>query len=81
MTLGTRSGSGKLVLEFYDLVVQIWGGAPATEPVSFGVMTAEEEQGRIQMVAPMARATVRFPNLNFWKIMDCSKYPDMVLAV
>ena len=43
VTLGTRSGSGKLVLEFYDLMVQIWGGAPATEPVSFGVMTAEEE--------------------------------------
>ena len=46
MTLGTRSGSGKLVLEFYDLMVQIWGGAPATEPVSFGVMTAEEEVQR-----------------------------------
>ena len=39
------------------------------------------EQGRIQTVAPVARATVRFPNLNFWKIMGCSKYPDMVLAV
>eukprot|EP00795_Rhopilema_esculentum_P011007 gene11007-19848_t len=46
VTLGTRSGSGKLVLEFYDLMVQIWGGAPATEPVSFGVMTAEEEVQR-----------------------------------
>ena len=30
---------------------------------------------------PRSRATVRFPNLNFWKIMGCSKYPDMVLAV
>ena len=38
-------------------------------------------QGRIQTVAPVARATVRFPNLIFWKIMDCYKYPDMVLAV
>ena len=33
-------------------------------------------QGRIQTVAPVARATVEFPNLNFWKIMDCSKDPD-----
>ena len=28
ITTGTRSGSGKLVLENYDKLVQIWGGSP-----------------------------------------------------
>ncbi len=46
VTLGTPSGSGKFELEFYDLMVQIWGGAPATEPLLFGVTTAEEEVQR-----------------------------------
>jgi hypothetical protein len=32
ITSGRRSGSGKVVLEFYDELVQIWGGSPATEP-------------------------------------------------
>ena len=36
VTLVTRSGSGKLVLEFYDLIVHIWGGSPAAKPLSFG---------------------------------------------
>eukprot|EP00112_Aurelia_sp_Birch-Aquarium-sp1_P002610 Seg129.7 transcript_id=Seg129.7/GoldUCD/mRNA.D3Y31 product="hypothetical protein" protein_id=Seg129.7/GoldUCD/D3Y31 len=39
VTAGTRSGSGKLVMQFYDLMVQIWGGAPATEPLSFGIQS------------------------------------------
>ena len=42
VTLGTRSGSGKLVLEFYDLMVQIWGGTPTSEPVSFGCRREHE---------------------------------------
>ena len=40
---GTRSGSGKLVMEYYDVMVQIWGGSPATEPLSFGVQSSEAE--------------------------------------
>ena len=36
---GTRSGSGKIVYEHYDELVMIWGGSPATEPLSFGVGT------------------------------------------
>jgi hypothetical protein len=39
ITSGRRSGSGKVVLEFYDELVQIWGGSPATEPLSCGTST------------------------------------------
>ena len=41
VTAGSRSGSGKLVLEFYDLMVQIWGGAPSTEPLPFGIQSSQ----------------------------------------
>ena len=34
---GTRSGSGKIVFERYDKLVQIWGGSASTEPLSFEV--------------------------------------------
>ena len=33
----TRSGSGKIVFENYDKLVQIWGGSASTKPLSFGV--------------------------------------------
>jgi hypothetical protein len=39
ITSGRRSGSGKVVLELYDELVQIWGGSPATEPLSCGTST------------------------------------------
>ena len=39
VTSGSRSGSGKIVLQFYDQLVQIWGGSPATEPLAFGTST------------------------------------------
>ena len=39
VTSGRRSGSGKVILEFYDQLVQIWGGSPATEPLSAGICT------------------------------------------
>lgn len=39
ITTGTRSGSGKMLMQFYDLMVQIWGGSPATEPLPFGVQS------------------------------------------
>ena len=41
VTAGSRSKSGKLVLEFYDLMVQIWGGAPSTEPLPFGIQSSQ----------------------------------------
>lgn len=34
---GTRSGSGKIVIERYDDLATIWGGSPLTEPLEFGV--------------------------------------------
>ena len=35
VTSGTRSGSGKMVFEFYDDLVTIWGGSSASEPLPF----------------------------------------------
>ena len=37
VTSGTRSGSGKIVYEFYDRLIGIWGGSANTGPLSFGV--------------------------------------------
>ena len=37
VTTGKRSGSGKLVYEFYDELVRIWGGYPSTEPLTCGI--------------------------------------------
>ena len=34
---GTRSGSGKIVIEHYDDLATIWGGSHSTEPLPFGV--------------------------------------------
>ena len=34
---GSRSGCGKVVFEFYDKLVTIWGGSANTEPLSFGL--------------------------------------------
>ena len=39
--LGTRSGSGKVVMEHYDELVSILGGSPSSEPLEFGCMTGE----------------------------------------
>jgi len=39
VTSGSQSGSGKIVLEFFDQLKQIWGGSPSTEPLSCGVGT------------------------------------------
>jgi hypothetical protein len=39
VTTGRRSGSGKVILEFYDELVQIWGCSPATQPLSCGIST------------------------------------------
>ena len=30
---GTRSGSGKFIKEYWDILIQIWGGAPGTVPL------------------------------------------------
>ena len=41
VTTGSRSGSGEIVLEHFDQFVQIWGGSPETEPLTFGTNTDE----------------------------------------
>ena len=38
---GTRSGSGKIVSQHFDELASIWGGSPATEPLSFGIDSSE----------------------------------------
>ena len=49
---GRRSGSSKIVIEFYDQLVHIWGGAPASEPMPSGICTqdvnsvCDERQGQ-----------------------------------
>ena len=37
MNKGTRSGSGKIVQENFELLADIWGGSPATTALPFGV--------------------------------------------
>ena len=39
VTQGRRSGSGKIVMEHYDILVEISGGSPSTEPLPFGART------------------------------------------
>ena len=39
VTTGRRSGSGKIVMQYYDELVKIWGGSPATAPLSCGTST------------------------------------------
>ena len=36
VTTGRRSGSGKVILEYYDKLVLIWGGSAAVEPLNYG---------------------------------------------
>ena len=36
VTAGSRSSSGKLILEFYDDLVKIWGGSASTEALQYG---------------------------------------------
>ena len=41
VTTGTRSGSGKIVYEFFDKLVTIWGGSANTKPLQFGVQSGD----------------------------------------
>ena len=51
VTTGSRIGSGKIVLEFFDQLRQIWGGRPSTEPLSCGVSTETLSHGEIESVS------------------------------
>ena len=40
ITTGRRSGAGRIIMENYDKLVLIYGGAPSVEPLAFGSDTA-----------------------------------------
>lgn len=46
---GTRSGSGKIIQENYDLLTDIWGGSPATTALPFGVDGVENEAEKVEV--------------------------------
>ena len=55
----SRSGTGKIVLEFFDLLKQIWRGSPSTEPLACGVSTDDfnnvnESEEPVPDTAPQA---------------------------
>ena len=37
VTAGKRSGSGKIVCQYYDSIMSLWGGCAYIKPLSFGV--------------------------------------------
>ena len=39
VTAGRRNGSGQIKIDYYDEIVKIWGGSPASEPLSYGIST------------------------------------------
>ena len=39
--VGRRSGSGKLVCEFYNELTLIWAGAPNTQPLPMGISSSQ----------------------------------------
>ena len=39
VTAGRRNGSGQIKIDYYDEIVKIWGGFPASEPLSYGIST------------------------------------------
>ena len=54
ITTGTQYGSGKVVVEFDDLI-SIWGGSSSTKPLTFGVKNADNS------VNPEKHAAVNEP--------------------
>ena len=41
VTTGRRSGKGQIVMEHYDDLINLWGGSPTSEPLSYGCSTSE----------------------------------------
>ena len=37
VTTRSRSGSGKIILEYYDKLILAWGGSAAVEPLNYGI--------------------------------------------
>eukprot|EP00112_Aurelia_sp_Birch-Aquarium-sp1_P013134 Seg2779.1 transcript_id=Seg2779.1/GoldUCD/mRNA.D3Y31 product="hypothetical protein" protein_id=Seg2779.1/GoldUCD/D3Y31 len=43
---GSRSGSGKIILEHFDYLKQIWGGSPSTNQLPCGISSEELNDGQ-----------------------------------
>lgn len=64
ITTGPRSGSGKIVLQHFDKLIQIWGGSPATQPLNIGISSIDvnesneesdmREFGSVSVVSPVS---------------------------
>ena len=61
---GTRSRSGQIVQENYDLLTEIWGGSPATTSLPFGIDGETVEDG--DDTSEMNDEGVYRPCLLFW---------------
>ena len=44
---GRKSGNGRVVFLYYGLCESIWAGSPATEQISSGLETTDEEQDHL----------------------------------
>ncbi|KAK7177198.1 hypothetical protein R3I93_001242 [Phoxinus phoxinus] len=49
---GRRSGQGRVVLIFYELCEEIWGGSPATRSIDAGIETGDLEETSTSTVEP-----------------------------
>ena len=54
---GRRSGHGRVVMIYYELCEQVWGGSPATEQIDGGIETVELEDVLDQSAAKDTTAT------------------------
>ena len=48
MDSGRRSGHGRVVLLYYELCEQVWGGNPATEQIEGGLESADLRNDMVQ---------------------------------
>lgn len=64
---GRRSGQGRVVLIFYELCEEIWGGSPATRSIDTGIETGDLEE------SSTSTSTVELPSdsPNSTESLDC----------
>ena len=68
---GSRSGSGKLVVEYYDQLVEIYGGTASTQPLRFGCESSQQSSstddtgtGSLSLSAGQEQSSCSFINLS-----------------
>ena len=47
---GSRSGSGKIVFEYYNTLVRIWGGSATSQPLLFGISSSTNMLADIEIM-------------------------------